>query len=72
MASLNNGHEFAQALGVGDEQGILACCSPWGCKESGKTEQLNNNKSLLQAQNSSQGGVVSQKNQALFICVTLL
>ena len=24
-----DGHEFEQALGVGDEQGSLACCSPW-------------------------------------------
>ena len=34
-------HEFKQAPGVGDEQGSLACCSPWGCKESDMTEQLN-------------------------------
>ena len=27
-----NGHEFEQAPGLGDEQGGLACCSPWGCK----------------------------------------
>ena len=25
-------HEFEQALGVGDRQGSLACCSPWGHK----------------------------------------
>ena len=25
-----NGREFEQALGVGDGQGSLACCSPWG------------------------------------------
>ena len=36
-----NGHEFEQALGVGDRQKILACFSPWGCKESDTTEQLN-------------------------------
>ena len=36
-----NGHEFEQVLGVGNGQGNLACCSPWGCKESGTTEQLN-------------------------------
>ena len=30
-----------QALGVGDGQGNLACCSPWGCKESDTTERLN-------------------------------
>ena len=28
-----DGHEFEQALGVGDGQGSLACCSPWGHKE---------------------------------------
>ena len=33
-----NGHEFEQALGVGDGQGSLACCSPWGRKESDTTE----------------------------------
>ena len=27
-----DGHEFEQALGVGDEQGSLAYCSPWGCR----------------------------------------
>ena len=35
-----NGQEFEQAPGVGDGQGSLACCSPWGCKESDTTEQL--------------------------------
>ena len=33
-----------QALGVGNGQGSLACCSPWGREESDMTEQLNNNK----------------------------
>ena len=33
--------EFDQALGVGDGQGSLACCSPWGRKESNRTEWLN-------------------------------
>ena len=36
-----DGHEFEQALGVGDGQGNLACFSPWGCKELGRTEWLN-------------------------------
>ena len=36
-----DGHEFEQALGVSDGQGSLACCSPWGHKESDATEQLN-------------------------------
>ena len=33
--------EFEQALGVGDGQGSLASCDPWGGKESDTTEQLN-------------------------------
>ena len=36
-----DGHEFEQALGVGDGQGGLAWCDSWGCKESDTTEQLN-------------------------------
>ena len=38
-----NGLKFEQALGVGDEQGSLAGCSPRGCKESDMTERLSNN-----------------------------
>ena len=41
-----NGHEFEQALGDGEEQGSLVFCSPWGCKESDMTKQLNNNNSF--------------------------
>ena len=36
-----NGHEFEQGPGVGDGQGSLVCCSPWGQKESDTTEWLN-------------------------------
>ena len=37
-----DGHEFEQAPGVGGGgQGSLACCSPWGRKDSDTTEQLN-------------------------------
>ena len=36
-----DGREFEQALGVGDGQGSLACCIPWGHKESDITEWLN-------------------------------
>ena len=35
-----NGHEFGKTLGVGDGQESLACCSPWGRKESDMAEQL--------------------------------
>ena len=38
-----NGHEFEQAPGDGEGQGILACWSSWGLKESHMTKQLSNN-----------------------------
>ena len=38
-----NGHEFEQALRDSEGQGSLACCSPWGCKDSDATEWLNSN-----------------------------
>ena len=38
---LLDGHELEQASGVGDGQGSLMCCSPWGCKKLDMTEQLN-------------------------------
>ena len=36
-----NGHESEQAPGVGDGQGGLACCSPWGRKELDTTDRVN-------------------------------
>ena len=42
-----NGHEFEQTRGDGKGQGSLACCSPWGHKESDTTEWLNNNNGHL-------------------------
>ena len=42
-----DGHKFEQGLGVGAGQGSLACCSPWGYKESDTTEQLNNMRVVL-------------------------
>ena len=41
-----NGDEFEQALGDGEGQGKLVCCSPWGYKGSDMTEQLNSNNTL--------------------------
>ena len=46
MSSVTHGHEFEQALADGEEQGSLACCSPWGRKESDTTEHLNNNNNI--------------------------
>ena len=38
-----NGHELEQTLEDSEGKGSLACCSPWGPKESDTTYQLNNN-----------------------------
>ena len=35
-----NEHEFEQTVGDSEGQGSLACCSPWGHKESDTTQQL--------------------------------
>ena len=40
-------HEFEQALEVGDGQGRLACCNPWGGKKSNMTEQLKSKPNIL-------------------------
>ena len=42
-----NGHEFEQAPGDGEGQQSLVRCSPWGCKESDRTEWLNSNNERL-------------------------
>ena len=39
-----DGHEFEQTLGDGEGQGSLACCSPWGHKESDMTQLMKNAK----------------------------
>ena len=36
-----DGHEFGWTPGIGDGQGGLLCCHPWGCKESDMSEWLN-------------------------------
>ena len=41
-----HGHEFEQALEDGEGQGGLACCSPWGQKESDVTERLKGNNNI--------------------------
>ena len=41
-----SGYELEQTLGDSEGQGSLWCCSPWGHKESDRTERLNNNKGV--------------------------
>ena len=42
-----NGHEFEQSPGDDEGQESLVCFSPWGCKESNTTEELNNHDSWV-------------------------
>ena len=42
-----NEHEFERALGDGEGQGSLACCTPWGHRESDMTERRNNSTPML-------------------------
>ena len=42
-----NEHEFQQTLENVKVQGSLVCCSPWGCKESDTTEQLNKTNGIV-------------------------
>ena len=42
-----DGHELEQVLGVGEGQGGLACCSPWGHKQLDTTERLKNNSNSI-------------------------
>ena len=58
------GHEFEQAPGVGDGQGSLVCCSPWGHKDSDMTEQLN---WLTDAVTESEVKVKSLSSVRLFV-----
>ena len=53
-----DGYGFEWTLGVGDGQGGLVCCSPWGHKESDTTEPLNWTELILRnrEKNTSQGG----------------
>ena len=51
-----NEHEFEQTLEGSEGQGSLACCSPWGRKESDMTSQLNNNNDVEGKRNCCKQG----------------
>ena len=62
-----------QALGDGEGQGSLACCSPWGCKKSDTTDGLNNNRpgiklrlSVVTAQSPNHGA--ARHFPLVFLC----
>ena len=41
LDGITDSMDMSLSNGVGDGQGGLACCGPWGCKEADTTEQLN-------------------------------
>ena len=58
-----NGHDCGQTPGDGEGQGSLACCRPWGHKESDTTEQLNNSQTRDTRQLCSPRGSDSRDTQ---------
>ena len=62
-----NGHEFEQALEVGDGQGSLACCSSWGHKESDTTEWLNCNRFIMQIHNAQRAKGRPKNRREIFM-----
>ena len=61
-----DGCEFEQALGDGEAQGSLACCRPWGGKESDTTERLNSssNNKVTESENTQSQGSNSRGSQS--------
>ena len=55
------GHEFEQALGDGEGQGSLVCCSPWNCKESDMTEWLNSKECTFQREELVKQAIMKNK-----------
>ena len=54
-----NGHEFKQTQGDSEGQESLACCSPWGFKESDTTQQVNSNKAPSESQKECNSNIAS-------------
>ena len=69
-----DGHKSEQVPAVGEGQGNLVCCSPWGQKESDMTEQLNWTEPFQESNGASRGKKKRRKiwkleyNPTLGIC----
>ena len=61
----HNEHEFSQTPGDSEGQGKLVCCSPWGHKESDRTERLNRTE---QNRNSHGSKICAIKESYLKYC----
>ena len=62
-----NGHESEQAPGDGEGQRSLACCSPWGRRESDTTTGLNNKKWKLNENISSHEEIILNMEYVIII-----
>ena len=60
-----DGHKFEQALGVGDGQGTLACCSAWDHKESDTSEHLSTHTHKTVKDHSQVMGLLLKKQPQL-------
>ena len=72
-----DGHEFDQTPRVGEGQGSLECCSPWGRKESDMTEQLNWTKLrhleiTLMEMEWKVGGRFKREGTCIYLCLIIL
>ena len=61
-----HGHEFEKAPGDSEGQGSLVCCSPWGRKESDRTEWLNNSSTEVWTgfRDQQEGSITSLRPEA--------
>ena len=66
-----DGHEFEQALGVGDGQGSVACCSPRGCEELDTTDMSIPNSLVISSPHSSPMATRSSLVELTFIIIIL-
>ena len=64
-----DGHVFEQDPAVGDEQGSLACCSPWGLKELDTLERLNRTEVISRLNYLMFLSYISLSNQEATFCL---
>ena len=60
-----NGHEFEKTQGDSKRQGNLACCSPWGRKESDTTEQQHLGENILLILSTMEGRKIIFKHEKM-------
>ena len=64
------GRELEQTPGDSEGEGGLACCSPWGCKESERTQWLNNNKIVFVTQEATLEVIPERFSESIWQMIT--